>query len=548
MSKEFTLPELGENIAAADVLHVLIKKGDIIQEEQAVLEIETDKATIEVPSTISGKVKEVFVKDGEKVQVGQVIFNVDAVAEEAVVAEVAAPVVVEAAPLKSAPQKSTPAAAVATSSESQEMQLPELGENIPSADVLKVLVKVGDTIKHDDPVLEIETDKATIEVPSTVSGVVTDVFIKEGDKAKVGQVVIKVSAQVEVKAAPKAAAPAPKVVEAVKAAPAPKIEEPASAPVKKFVAGDSQPAILKNPAPAAPSVRRLARELGVSVWNVPGTGINKRITLDDVKAYVKSLNLEARKSSGGAVGNILHEALPDFSKFGETERTAMSNIRSKTADHLSYAWATIPHVTQFDKADITDIEALRKALSPKVEEKGGKLTVTAMLIKVVASALKVFPQFNASVDMATKEIIYKKYYNIGIAVDTERGLIVPVINNVDKKNITEIAADLAVISDKARKRKITPEDLQGGCFTISNLGGIGGTSFTPIINAPEVAILGVSRGSMEQVYKNGAFSPRLMLPLSLSYDHRVIDGADGIRFLRWIIDALEQPMRLLIEV
>ena len=219
MSKEFTLPELGENIAAADVLHVLIKKGDIIQEEQAVLEIETDKATIEVPSTISGKVKEVFVKDGEKVQVGQVIFNVDAVAEEAVVAEVAAPVVVEAAPLKSAPQKSTPAAAVATSSESQEMQLPELGENIPSADVLKVLVKVGDTIKHDDPVLEIETDKATIEVPSTVSGVVTDVFIKEGDKAKVGQVVIKVSAQVEVKAAPKAAAPkaaAPKAAKAKK--------------------------------------------------------------------------------------------------------------------------------------------------------------------------------------------------------------------------------------------------------------------------------------------------------------------------------------------
>ena len=284
-----------------------------------------------------------------------------------------------------------------------------------------------------------------------------------------------------------------------------------------------------------------------NINNVPGTGINKRITLDDVKSYVKSLSLESRKSSGG-VGSILQEALPDFSKFGETERSAMSNIRSKTADHLSYAWATIPHVTQFDKADITDIEALRKALSPKVEEKGGKLTVTAMLIKVVASALKVFPQFNSSVDMATKEVIYKKYYNIGIAVDTERGLIVPVINNVDKKNITEIAADLAVISDKARKRKISPEDLQGGCFTISNLGGIGGTSFTPIINAPEVAILGVSRGSMEQVYKNGAFSPRLMLPLSLSYDHRVIDGADGIRFLRWIIDALEQPMRLLIEV
>ncbi len=555
MSKEFKLPELGENILSADVLHVLVKKGDIIEADQPALEIETDKATIEVPSTIGGRIKEVFVKDGEKVQVGQVVFSVEEVAAEAVVEEAPAPAAVletvaEAPAKKAAVVESAPEAP-AGEAKIQEMQLPELGENINAADVLRVLVKVGDTIKNDDIVLEIETDKATIEVPSTVSGVITDVFVKEGDKAKVGQVVIKVSSQA---AAPAAKPAVPKAVPApeVKAAPA-KVEPAPAAPVgkpaaKKFTPFDNQPAISTNPAPAAPSVRRLARELGVNINNVPGTGVNKRITLDDVKAYVKSLNLEGRKSSGGA--GIAHEPLPDFSKFGETERSAMSKIRSITADHLSYAWATIPHVTQFDKADITEIEAMRKSLSGKVELKtgGGKLTVTAILIKVVASALKVFPQFNASVDMDKKEIVYKKYYNIGVAVDTDRGLIVPVINDVDKKNITEIAAELAVISEKARKRKITPDDLQGGCFTISNLGGIGGTSFTPIINAPEVAILGVSRGAMEQVYKNGAFSPRLMLPLSLSYDHRIIDGADGIRFLRWIIDSLEQPMRLLIEV
>lgn len=550
MSKEFKLPELGENILSADVLHVLIKKGDVIDADQPVLEIETDKATIEVPSTVGGRVKEVFVKDGEKVQVGQVIFSIDEASGEAAVEEAPAPAaaVVNAAPAaaKSAVVEQAAVEIPAGEAQMQEMQLPELGENITSADVLKVLVKVGDTIKQDDIVLEIETDKATIEVPSTVSGVITDVFVKDGDKAKVGQVVVKVTG---LSAAPKAKPAAPAPVAEVKETPA-KAEAapvaPAPAP-KKFSPFDNQPAILTNPAPAAPSVRRLARELGVNINNVPGTGANKRITLDDVKAYVKGLNLEGRKSSGGA--GIAHEPLPDFGKFGETERAAMSKIRSITADHLSYAWATIPHVTQFDKADITEIEAMRKSLSGKVEEKGGgKLTVTAILIKVVASALKVFPQFNASVDMDKKEVVYKKYYNIGVAVDTERGLIVPVINNVDKKNITEIAAELAVISDKARKRKITPDDLQGGCFTISNLGGIGGTSFTPIINAPEVAILGVSRGAMEQVYKNGAFSPRLMLPLSLSYDHRIIDGADGIRFLRWIIDSLEQPMRLLIEV
>lgn len=556
MAKEFMLPELGENILAADVLKVLVAKGETVQVDQPVLEIETDKATIEVPSSISGKIKDIFVKDGDKVQVGQVVFNVDAEGDAVTAEPETAPVV--AAPAASAPAEAAPvavvtAAATASADGLVEMTLPDLGENIHSADVLKVLVKVGDALATDDPVLEIETDKATIEVPSTVSGTIQEIYVKDGEKATVGQVVLKVAGKQT--AAPKAeaakvTAPAPQIsvaeVKQVLAQPVQPV-----APRTGFVPIDTQPGILDNPAPAAPSVRRLARELGVDVNNVPGTGLHGRITLDDVKAYVKSLNLglkaAAPAAAPGTFTGIKAEVLPDFSKFGEIERTAMSNVRAKTADHLSYAWATIPHVTQFDKADITDLEKLRKQFSPQVEKLGGKLTVTAILIKVLAAALKKFPQFNASVDMEKKEIIYKKYCNIGVAVDTERGLIVPVLSNVDTLNIAEISAELNKISEKARTRKITPEDLQGGCFTISNLGGIGGTFFTPIVNAPEVAILGVSRGAFEPVYKNGQFEPRLMLPLSLSYDHRIIDGADAIRFLRWVIEALEQPMKLLIE-
>ncbi len=550
------LPELGENIEAADVLHVLVKKGDLVEVDQPVLEIETDKATIEVPASFAGRIKEVYVKDGEKVKVGQVVYTVEAVdAIGVTVPEPAAPAAVVETATEEAAVIAAPAAPDVPVHSGEavflEMKLPDLGENIASADVLKINVKVGDVLNIDETVLEIETDKATIEVPSTVSGTVVEVYLKDGDKATVGQVILKVSSQ------PVAVA-APVPVPVVEKAPAQKPQAAPSAPpspvkeiVKssaRFVPVDSQPPILANPAPAAPSVRRIARELGVNINNVKGTGEHGRISMDDVKAYVKSLNLEARASSGGAIGlGIKAESLPDFTKFGPVEVQTMSNIRAKTAEHLSYAWATIPHVTQFDKADITDLENLRKYLAPGVEAKGGKLTVTAILIRVIASALKQFPNFNSSVDLEKKEIIYKKYVNVGVAVDTERGLIVPVIRNVDKKNVTEICIDMNAISAKAKARKISPDDLQGGCFTISNLGGIGGTYFTPIVNSPEVAILGVSRGVMEQVYKNGQFVPRLMLPLSLSYDHRIIDGADAIRFLRWVIEALEQPLKLLIE-
>jgi pyruvate dehydrogenase E2 component (dihydrolipoamide acetyltransferase) len=287
-------------------------------------------------------------------------------------------------------------------------------------------------------------------------------------------------------------------------------------------------------APAAPSVRRLARELGVDIRRVAGSGPAGRISLDDVQAYV-------RNALAGGIPASAPSSLPDFTKWGEVERKPMSNIRRKTAEHLSSAWNTIPHVTQHDKADITALEALRKQYSPQAEKAGGKLTMTAIALKIVAAALRKFPQFNSSIDVARNEIVYKKSIHVGVAADTERGLLVPVIRDVDRKGVMQLAAELGAASDKARAGKLSLDDMQGGGFTITNLGGIGGTSFTPIVNWPEVAILGISRGAREPVFVNGAFEPRLMLPLSMSYDHRVIDGADAARFLRWVAEAFEQP-------
>ncbi|MEJ2104159.1 MAG: 2-oxo acid dehydrogenase subunit E2 [Ignavibacteriaceae bacterium] len=305
---------------------------------------------------------------------------------------------------------------------------------------------------------------------------------------------------------------------------------------------DDQPPILKGSAPAAPSVRRIARELGVDINKVPGTGPDGRISMDDVKAHVKKL-MQGRAEAVGV--GIKKEELPDFTKFGKVERVEMSKIREKTATHLSYAWAVTPHVTQFDKTDITEFEKDRKELSKQVEKQGAKLTVTAILIKIISEGMKKFPQFNTSIDMDNKEVIYKKYFNIGVAVDTEYGLLVPVIKNADQKNLIDISIELNTLAEKARSKKLSLEEMQGGCFTITNLGGIGGTYFTPIINSPEVAILGISRASYEPVYnKEGNFEPRLMLPLSLSYDHRIIDGADAIRFLRWVCEALEEPLKI----
>ncbi|MBK7631587.1 MAG: dihydrolipoyllysine-residue acetyltransferase [Ignavibacteriales bacterium] len=550
MATEFKLPELGENIEAADVVSVLVSEGDTITKDQAIIEIETDKATIEVPSSVEGKITKLLVKAGDKVKVGETIFMIDegGSATEKVEVSKTEKKKEEKLEVKTEPEVEYKASSVPSSSGKKEIidfRLPDLGENIESADVLNVLVKIGDRIENDQAILEIETDKATIEVPTTVAGKVVEVLIKAGSKAKVGDVIIKVETS-------KTAAEESRHIEVKKE----ETKESAKADTKQEEVAaltgerksiqpmelDNQPPILKGSAPAAPSVRRIAREIGVDINKVPGSGPNGRISMDDVKAFSKKLHESYGQGSGTGL-NIKSESLPDFTKFGSINKVEMTNIRKKTADHLSYAWATIPHVTQFDKADITLLEKTRKELNKNSE---AKLTVTAILVRIIVEALKKFPQFNSSIDMEKKEIIYKSYFNIGVAVDTEFGLIVPVIKNSDKKSLTEISVDMNALAEKARNKKIGLDDLQGGSFTISNLGGIGGTYFTPIVNAPEVAILGVSRGSLEPVWNGyGVFEPRLMLPLSLSYDHRIIDGADAIRFLRFVVEALEQPVKIL---
>lgn len=434
-----------------------------------------------------------------------------------------------------------------------EFKLPELGENIDSGDLTKVLVAVGDTIAKDQAVIELETEKATVEVPSPVAGRVSAIHVKQGDKVKVGQAILTVEdgAAAPAKKAPAAEAPKPEAKREEPAPPAEKRAEPATAPAARdeedvAESAPAEPSVDGVPAPAAPSVRRLARELGVEVGRVRGSGPRGRISIEDVKAHVKS----AMKSlAAGAAPGIAVAAppLPDFSKWGTIERKAMSGIRRATARHLSHAWQSVPHVTQHDKADVSSLYELQKKLGKKVEQAGGKLTMTAIALKVVASALKVHPQFAASIDMAREEIIYKKYCHIGVAVDTERGLLVPVIRDADHKNILEISIEMGKVAEKARTGKLTLDEMQGGVFTITNLGGIGGTQFSPIVNAPEVAILGISRARIEPVYIEGRFEPRTLLPLSLSYDHRVIDGADAARFLRWVVDAFEQPFLLSFE-
>lgn len=459
-----------------------------------------------------------------------------------------------------------------------EFKLPTLQEGVDSATVVKVLVAVGDTVAEGDSVIEVETDKASVEVPTTVAGKVQQIHVEEGKDVSTGQVVLTLAATDEatgttetVEVAPTPASEVPKAAAEVKtgdvpthvAAPAEPIKEPVvpAAPVSAATPAAAAPEADELPdasaVPAAPSVRRFAREIGVDITKVPGSGPAGRISVEDVKAYSRTQSAGAQPAPTApavaaapsvAAGPVTAaQPLPDFSKWGQVEREAMSGVRRTTAQHLSQAWVTIPHVTHHDKADITEMEKFRKQYGPKVQELGAKLTMTAILLKVMTAAVKVFPQFNASVDMTTNEIVYKKYYNMGVAVDTDRGLLVPVIRDTDQKSIAQIAVELGEISAKARDKKLTLDDMSGGTFTLSNLGGIGGQYFTPIVNWPEVAILGVARSRMEPVYIDGEFVPRNLLPLSLSYDHRIIDGADAARFMRWIINVLEDPLLLALE-
>jgi pyruvate dehydrogenase E2 component (dihydrolipoamide acetyltransferase) len=436
-----------------------------------------------------------------------------------------------------------------------EFKLPEVGEGITSGTVVSVLVNVGDTIQEDQAILELETDKAVVEVPSTVSGVVESINVKANDEAKVGQVILTVGEGKADDAPTKEAAKDKKEAESTaekapeaKADKATKADEAKAQPAKpqqQRPAADGPDGRL---IPAAPSVRRLAREMGVDLREVQGSGILGRISAEDVIRFAEG-GAPAAPAQAPAGVSLPKVELPDFSKYGEVERAPMSGIRKATVRSMTQAWATVPMVTQFDKADTTEFEALRKKYQPKAEAMGAKLTPTAMLIKVVAAALRKFPDFNASIDIEANEVIYKKYVNIGVAVDTPNGLLVPVIKHADQKNMLELAKELGEIAEKARARKLGPEDMQGGNFNVSNLGGIGGVGFTPIVNPPDVAILGVSRGSIEPVWNQvtESFEPKLMMPLSLTYDHRLIDGALAARFLRWICNAIEEPFLMSLE-
>lgn len=446
-----------------------------------------------------------------------------------------------------------------------EVKLPNLGDNIEGADVLRVLVKAGDKVSAQTTVVELETDKATVEVPAEAEGTVEKVLVKQGDRVKVGQALMTVAggdgkaaarapeAPAKEAPAPARAAPAPvKAAETTRAAEG--VKTPMESPRKdppRHTNGSSKsvPESSGKPAPAAPSVRRLAREIGVNINSVKGTGPHGRISPEDVKRTAKQMLAGAVTAVGSSPGAVAapRVSLPDFSRWGEVSREPLKGVRKKTSEQMTLAWTTIPQVTQYDQCDITDLEKLRVSLSPRAEKAGGKLTVTAILLKVLASALKRFPDFNSSLDLETQEIVYKKFFNVGVAVDTPSGLLVPVVKNVDSKNIMELSAELQALGAKARDRKTSMEELQGACITITNLGGIGGTAFSPIVNPPEAAILGVSRSKMEPVWDGAQFVPRLILPLSLSYDHRLIDGASAARFLRWICSALEQPFLLAFE-
>jgi pyruvate dehydrogenase E2 component (dihydrolipoamide acetyltransferase) len=581
---EFKLPELGENIEQGDLVRLMVAPGATVSTGQAVMELETDKAVVEVPSSVTGTIQEIRVKEGDKIKVGQVIFTVDGAAAKssepstraaAATSAPAAPEPPAPASAPATPSSATPAppAVPAPASGPREFKLPELGENISQGDLVRLMISPGAKVSEGQPVMELETDKAVVEVPSSVSGVVKEVQVKAGEKVKVGQVIFTLeggsSAQPE--PAPARNAPVEHVSgqhgarlafqAAIRAEG--KTEEQALPPDQPTPAAPvfTMPVQLgkvagtehRQPIPAAPHVRRLAREVGIDIYEVKGTGPGGRISEDDVKAFAKSL-LQAASAAAQApprAGHFAQPQLPDFAKWGKIERVSMRGVRRKTAEHLAEAWNTVPHVTQQDRADITELEQLRARFAPKAEEAGGKMTVTAIALKVCSAALKVFPQFNASIDLEKEEIVYKQYINIGVAADTDRGLLVPVIRDVDKKNIVELAVELSQLSKKAREKKITAEEMQGGTFTITNLGGIGGVGFTPIVNYPEVAILGLSRSRMEpewiQHKGGGKFEPRLILPLSLSYDHRLIDGADAARFLRWIAEAFEQPFLLSVQ-
>ncbi len=547
------IPDLGPD-KDVDLIEVMVSVGDVIEEEDGLVTLETDKASMDVPTTHAGTVKEILVEVGAKVNSGDLIARVE-VAGEAAAEETAAPVAEAPAatptPAAAGSDLEAAEAELKAISESgaevscqfvneqticsvvEEVHIPDLGPD-KDVDVIDVMVHVGDHVEADDGLLTLETDKASMDVPAPFGGEIIEFSINVGDKANSGDLVCKIVKTVvmESKVPTPAATPAPQPAKKTEPAkPANTLQ--AAVATASAVVEKTESSVLSKKAKkvyASPSVRRLAREFGVDLGFVKGTGKKNRILKDDVKAYVKEqLNKPASAAPSGGFGFNLPEAKEiDFSQFGEIEEVELSRIQKISGPSLHRNWVAMPHVTQFDEADITELEDFRKAQNAIAD--GFKLSPLVFVVKAVAKALSIHPKFNASLSTDGQSLIMKKYFNIGVAVDTPNGLVVPVIKDADKKGFKEIALELGELSAKAREGKLKAADMSGACFTISSLGGIGGTKFTPIINAPEVAILGLSKSEMKPVWNGETFVPRLTLPLSLSYDHKVIDGADGARF------------------
>ena len=524
---DVNVPDIGSD--EVNVTDVMVKVGDRVEVDQSIINVEGDKASMEVPAPVAGIVKEIIIKAGDKVSTGTLIMRFEVAGSASA-----------SAPAVSAPT-AAPAAPVAGGV--KDVNVPDIGGD--EVNVTEIMVKVGDSITEEQSLITVEGDKASMEVPAPFAGVVKEILVKAGDKVSTGSLIMKfevAGAAPAIAAAPQATAPA-------------QVAAPAATPsAPAATASDADVTSAKSFAHATPVIRRLAREFGVNLDKVKGTGRKGRILKEDVQAYVKAAVKALESGSSAATGaangaglGLLPWPKVDFSKFGEIEEVELSRINKISGANLHRNWVMIPHVTHFDKADITELEAFRKEQNALAEKQklGVKITPVVFIMKAVAKALEAFPRFNSSITEDAQRLILKKYINIGVAVDTPNGLVVPVFKDVNKKGIIELSRELAEVSKKARDGKLTASDMQGGCFTISSIGGLGTTHFAPIVNAPEVAILGVSKSSMEPVWNGKDFAPRLILPISLSFDHRVIDGADGARFISYIGSVLADLRRLI---
>ncbi|WP_295978122.1 dihydrolipoyllysine-residue acetyltransferase [uncultured Variovorax sp.] len=553
---EVKVPDIGDFDEVA-VIEVLVKVGDTVKAEQSLITVESDKASMEIPSSAAGVVKELKVEVGGKVKEGSVVLVLEAEGSGAAApAPAAAPAAAAPAPAAAAPAPAAPAAAAPAASGPVEVKVPDIGD-FKDVAVIEVLVKPGDAIKAEQSLITVESDKASMEIPSSAACVLKELKVKVGDTVNIGDLIaVLEGAAGSAAPAPAAAAAAPATATASAPAPAASAPAPAAAPAAAAPAHNPTVAPTGKLPHASPSVRKFARELGVPLEEVKGSGPKGRITQEDIQSFTKAVMSgqastkasAAKAPAGGGADGAALGLIPwpkvDFTKFGTVERKDLSRIKKLSGANLHRNWVMIPHVTNNDEADITELEAFRVSTNKENEKSGVKVTMLAFVFKAVVAALKKFPEFNTSLD--GDQLVYKQYYHIGFAADTPNGLVVPVLKDADKKGILQISAEMGELAKKARDGKLGSADMQGGCFSISSLGGIGGTHFTPIINAPEVAILGLSKSAMKPVWDGKQFVPRLTLPLSLSYDHRVIDGALAARFNAYLGQVLADYRRILL--